>query len=75
VGGTDERLAGLRHRELFDTWHPDDFHRPVGLSEAVPGDRLRALVAQGLLETNEYQEPEQRRRKEYQLTGSVTLLS
>ncbi len=47
----------------------DDFRRHVGLSEAVLSDRLRTLVAQGLFETREYQEPGQRRRREYRLTA------
>lgn len=47
----------------------DDFRRHVGLSEAVLADRLRTLVAEGILETREYQEPGQRRRNEYRLTA------
>jgi DNA-binding HxlR family transcriptional regulator len=46
----------------------DDFRRHVGLSEAVLADRLRTLVANGIFETREYQEPGQRRRHEYRLT-------
>jgi DNA-binding HxlR family transcriptional regulator len=47
----------------------DDFHRHVGLSEAVLADRLKRLVGEGVLETRDYQEPGQRRRKEYRLTA------
>lgn len=47
----------------------DDFRRHVGLSEAVLAGRLRALVAEGIFETREYQEPGQRRRNEYRLTA------
>jgi DNA-binding HxlR family transcriptional regulator len=47
----------------------DDFRRHVGLSEAVLADRLRTLVANGIFETREYQEPGQRRRREYRLTA------
>jgi DNA-binding HxlR family transcriptional regulator len=47
----------------------DDFRRHVGLSEAVLADRLRTLVANGLFETREYQEPGQRKRREYRLTA------
>lgn len=47
----------------------DDFHRHVGLSEAVLADRLRTLVAQGIFETREYQEPGQRKRRAYRLTA------
>ena len=46
----------------------EDFRRHVGLSEAVLADRLRTLVASGLFETREYQEPGQRKRREYRLT-------
>ena len=47
----------------------DDFRRHVGLSEAVLADRLRTLVENGIFETREYQEPGQRRRREYRLTA------
>lgn len=47
----------------------DDFRRHVGLSEAVLSDRLKRLVAEGIFETREYQEPGQRRRNEYRLTA------
>jgi DNA-binding HxlR family transcriptional regulator len=47
----------------------DDFRRHVGLSEAVLANRLRKLVAEGLFETRDYQEPGQRRRLEYRLTA------
>lgn len=47
----------------------DDFRRHVGLSEAVLADRLRTLVTNGIFETREYQEPGQRRRREYRLSA------
>lgn len=47
----------------------DDLRRHVGLSEAVLADRLRTLVSQGIFETREYQEPGQRKRREYRLTA------
>jgi DNA-binding HxlR family transcriptional regulator len=47
----------------------DDFRRHVGLSEAVLADRLRTLVAHGIFETRDYQEPGQRKRSEYRLTA------
>jgi DNA-binding HxlR family transcriptional regulator len=47
----------------------DDFRRHVGLSEAVLSDRLKRLVAEGVFETREYQQPGQRRRNEYRLTA------
>lgn len=46
----------------------DDFHRHIGLSEAVLSDRLRKLTAVGVLETVRYQEPGRRSRNEYRLT-------
>jgi DNA-binding HxlR family transcriptional regulator len=47
----------------------DDFRRHVGLSEAVLSDRLRTLVTHGLFETRGYQEPGQRKRREYRLSA------
>lgn len=46
----------------------DDFHRHIGLSEAVLSDRLRKLTAAGILKTVPYQEPGTRSRNEYRLT-------
>src|SRR5688572_5693720 len=46
----------------------DDFHRHIGLSEAVLSDRLRKLTAAGILKTVPYQEPGSRSRNEYRLT-------
>jgi DNA-binding HxlR family transcriptional regulator len=46
----------------------EDFRRHVGLSEAVLADRLRKLVAAGILETVPYREPGVRTRHEYRLT-------
>ncbi|MEU9116837.1 helix-turn-helix domain-containing protein [Streptomyces sp. NPDC048483] len=46
----------------------DDFRRHVGLSEAVLSDRLRKLVAAGILKTVPYQDPGSRTRNEYRLT-------
>ncbi|MER6347705.1 winged helix-turn-helix transcriptional regulator [Streptomyces sp. NPDC001595] len=47
----------------------DDFRRHVGLSEAVLSDRLRKLVAAGILRTDPYREPGSRTRYEYRLTS------
>ncbi|MEU6665911.1 helix-turn-helix domain-containing protein [Streptomyces sp. NPDC046727] len=47
----------------------DDFRGHVGLSEAVLADRLRKLVAAGILTTVPYQEPGHRTRREYRLTA------
>lgn len=46
----------------------DDLRRHVGLSEAILADRLRKLVAAGVLETTPYREPGSRTRHEYRLT-------
>jgi len=46
----------------------DDFRRHMGLSEAVLADRLRKLVAAGILEATPYREPGERTRHEYLLT-------
>ncbi|GGV57397.1 winged helix-turn-helix transcriptional regulator [Streptomyces massasporeus] len=46
----------------------DDFRRHIGLSEAVLSDRLRKLVAAGILKTVPYREPGSRSRNEYRLT-------
>ncbi|WP_369241671.1 winged helix-turn-helix transcriptional regulator [Streptomyces sp. R21] len=47
----------------------DDFHRHVGLSEAVLAGRLRKLVEAGVLAAVPYQERGSRTRNEYRLTG------
>ncbi|MDT3400141.1 helix-turn-helix domain-containing protein [Streptomyces sp. B1866] len=58
---------------LRDAFHRvrrfDDFHRHMGLSEAVLADRLRKLVAAGILRTEPYREPGARTRHEYRLTA------
>ncbi|SME88800.1 helix-turn-helix domain-containing protein [Streptomyces sp. Amel2xC10] len=46
----------------------DDFHRHIGLSEAVLSDRLRKLTAAGILTTVPYREPGSRSRNAYRLT-------
>ncbi|MFD5766113.1 winged helix-turn-helix transcriptional regulator [Streptomyces sp. NPDC127049] len=46
----------------------DDFRRHIGLSEAVLADRLRKLVAAGVLRSVPYREPGTRTRNEYRLT-------
>ncbi|MET7702261.1 helix-turn-helix domain-containing protein [Streptomyces sp. NPDC005485] len=47
----------------------DDFHRHVGLSEAVLAGRLRKLVEAGILAMVPYQERGSRARHEYRLTS------
>jgi DNA-binding HxlR family transcriptional regulator len=46
-----------------------DFHEHVGLSRPLLADRLRKLVAAGILETQPYREGAQRPRHEYRLTA------
>ncbi|MEU3277917.1 winged helix-turn-helix transcriptional regulator [Streptomyces antibioticus] len=46
----------------------DDFHRHIGLSEAVLSDRLRKLTAAGILTTVPYREPGSRSRNAYRMT-------
>ncbi|MFF5970214.1 winged helix-turn-helix transcriptional regulator [Streptomyces sp. NPDC012769] len=47
----------------------DDFRRHLGLSEAVLADRLRKLVAAGILRVEPYREPGARTRSQYRLTS------
>jgi DNA-binding HxlR family transcriptional regulator len=64
------RSAMLLMREAFyGTRRFDDFARRVGITEAVAAKRLHELVDAGLLERTPYQEPGQRTRHEYRLTG------
>lgn len=46
----------------------DDLHDHLGISEAVLADRLRKLVAVGILHTRPYQAPGERTRNEYRLS-------
>jgi DNA-binding HxlR family transcriptional regulator len=48
----------------------EGFVEQTGISEAVIANRLRALVADGVLERRPYQEPGQRTRSEYSLTDA-----
>ncbi|WP_225826443.1 winged helix-turn-helix transcriptional regulator [Streptomyces naphthomycinicus] len=64
-----EKWSLLVLRDAMNGVHRfDDFRRHVGLSEAVLSDRLRKLVAAGILETVPYREPGHRTRHEYRLT-------
>jgi DNA-binding HxlR family transcriptional regulator len=47
----------------------DDFARALGCGRGVLSDRLKALVATGVLERRAYAEPGQRPRAEYHLTA------
>ncbi|MFJ8660051.1 winged helix-turn-helix transcriptional regulator [Streptomyces sp. NPDC093795] len=46
----------------------DEFRRHLGLSEAVLADRLRKLVAAGVLRAEPYRDPGSRTRYAYRLT-------
>jgi DNA-binding HxlR family transcriptional regulator len=63
------RSAFLILREAFyGTARFDDFAARAGISEPVAAARLRELVAEGLLEREDYREPGQRTRQRYRLT-------
>lgn len=63
------RSAFLIMREAFyGTTRFDDFARRVGVSEPVAAARLRELVDEGLLVREDYRDPGQRTRQQYQLT-------
>jgi DNA-binding HxlR family transcriptional regulator len=63
------RSAFLILREAFyGTTRFDDFAERAGVSEPVAAKRLRELVAEGLLEREDYREPGQRTRQRYRLT-------
>jgi DNA-binding HxlR family transcriptional regulator len=63
------RSALLILREAFyGTTRFDDFAQRVGISEPATAARLRELVDEGLLEREDYREPGQRTRQQYQLT-------
>jgi DNA-binding HxlR family transcriptional regulator len=64
------RSAMLVMREAFLGTHRfDDFARRVGIGEPAVAARLKELTHEGLLERTPYQEPGQRTRSEYRLTG------
>jgi DNA-binding HxlR family transcriptional regulator len=63
------RSAMLLMREAFyGTTRFDDFAQRVQITEAVAATRLKALVEEGLLVREPYQEPGQRTRYEYLIT-------
>ena len=63
------RSTFLILREAFyGTSRFDDFAERAGISEPVTAARLRDLVANGLLEREDYREPGQRTRQRYRLT-------
>lgn len=65
------RPALLLLREAFyGVTRFDQLWRRVGVTEAVAAQRLRELVAAGVLEKQPYREPGQRTRFEYVLTSA-----
>jgi DNA-binding HxlR family transcriptional regulator len=63
------RTALLLLREAFyGATRFDQLWKRVGVTEAVAAQRLRELVAAGVLEKQPYREPGQRTRSEYVLT-------
>jgi len=63
------RSAFLLLREAFyGTTRFDDFAARARISEPVAASRLRELVAEGLLEREDYREAGQRTRQRYRLT-------
>src|SRR5947209_8509325 len=67
VVGTRSTFLLLREA-FYGTTRFDDFVERVGISESVAAERLRELVAEGLLEREAYREPGQRTRHRYLLT-------
>lgn len=64
-----EKWTMLILREAFNGVRRfDDIQRHVGVSEPVLADRLRTLVAAGILSTRPYREAGRRARNEYLLT-------
>jgi DNA-binding HxlR family transcriptional regulator len=71
IGLIGSRPALLLLREAFyGARRFDDLARGVGISDAVAAQRLKELVAAGVLEKVPYQEPGQRTRHEYGLTDA-----
>ena len=67
IVGTRSAVLVLREA-YFGTTRFDDFVQRIGITEAVAADRLRDLVAAGLLQRTPYREPGKRTRYEYVLT-------
>jgi DNA-binding HxlR family transcriptional regulator len=68
VAGTRSALLILREA-FYGATRFDDFAARAQVSEPVTAARLRELVDDGLLEREPYQEPGQRTRMAYRLTG------
>lgn len=64
-----DRWTVLVLREVFNGVRRfDDIQEHIGISRSVLSDRLRRLIAHGVLERRAYQEPGDRQRFEYRLT-------
>lgn len=64
-----EKWTILILREAFNGVRRfDQIRDHVGVSDPVLSDRLRKLIASGVLEARPYREPGKRARKEYRLT-------
>lgn len=76
MGVLGNRTAMLLLREAFyGARRFEQLVRRVGVTEAVASQRLRELVAAGVLEKQPYREPGQRTRHEYVLTESGAALA
>jgi DNA-binding HxlR family transcriptional regulator len=76
MGVLGNRTAMLLLREAFyGASRFDQLVRRVGVTEAVASQRLRVLVAAGVLEKQPYREPGQRTRHEYVLTEAGAALA
>lgn len=69
--GTKSAMLLMREA-YYGTTRFDDFARRVGITKAATSARLAELVEAGLLAKQPYQEPGQRVRDEYVLTGAGT---
>lgn len=64
-----EKWSLLVLREAFNGLHRfDEFRRHLGVSDPVLHDRLKTLVAAGILARRDYRDPGQRTRVEYLVT-------
>jgi len=71
LGLVGNRTAMLLLREVaYGTTRFDALARRVGVTDAVASQRLKELVAGGVLERQPYREPGQRTRHEYVLTAA-----
>src|SRR5262245_22871744 len=70
LGVLGEKLTLLVLRGAFyGVGRFDDFARALSCGRGVLSDRLKALVAAGVLELRDYSEPGHRPRSEYYLTA------